>query len=81
MKMTGHEFIVTEQAKRGDSDARTAQMLGMSQPGYSKGKKANVSFKIDDFVRYCSAAGYAVVVMPKEYTGILNDSATVIGEA
>lgn len=81
MKMTGHEFIVTEQAKRGDSDVRTAQMLGMSQPGYSKAKKTNVSFRIDDFVRYCRAAGYEVVVMPKEYIGILNDIATVIDEA
>ena len=81
MKMTGHEFIVTEQERCGDSDARTAQMLGMSQPGYYKAKKTNVSFKINDFVRYCHAAGYEVVVMPKEYVGILNDKATIIDEA
>ena len=81
MKKSGLEFIITEQEKRGDSDMRTAKMLGMSQPGYTKGKRNGVAFRIDDFVRYCSAAGYAVVVMPKEYVGILNDSATVIGEA
>lgn len=81
MKMTGHKFIVTEQEKRGDSEMRTAQMLGMSQPGYHKAKNTNVSFKIDNFVRYCRAAGYEVVVMPSEYVGILNDKVTIIDEA
>lgn len=78
MKQTSLEFISAEMERLGESGVKTAKKLNMSQPGFLKAMQNGVGFRIENFVAYCNASGYEVVVMPKEYVGILNDSATII---
>jgi hypothetical protein len=80
MKQTNTDFIKAEMGRRGDSGARTAKMMGMSQPGWLKAMQRDIPFRIDNFVAYCNAAGYEVVVMPKEYVGMLNDRSVIVSD-
>lgn len=80
MKRTGFEFVMNERDKRGESDVRTAKLLGISQPGLFKARQSGISFRMDNFVKYCNATGYEVVVVPKQYVTMFSDEVTLICE-
>ena len=81
MKQTSLEFINAEMERRGDSGVKTARLLGMSQPGYLKAVQNAIPFRINNFVRYCNAAGYDVAIIPKAYSGMMGDSVTILSDA
>lgn len=78
MRMTASDFFEMEQTRRGDSEAKTARLLGMTQASYNEGRKKKSIVRCDKLIRYAQNTGYEVVIVPKEYVGLLSESIVVL---
>ena len=81
MRFSVYEYIMKKQAERGDSDTGTAKLLGVAQPSFHKFKRGGVSIRAEHLIRYAQGIGCEVVIMPKEYIGVLRDDIAVIDYA
>ena len=78
MRLSVLEYVLKKQGERGDSDTRTAKLLGVAQPSFHKFKQGGVSIRAEFLINYVHNTGYEVALIPKEHVGLLNDSVVLL---